>query len=187
MSNTAATAPRLSTWLAIRGVIAILFGLLALFWPSVTILALALLFGAYALVDGVGMVFDAFRGERTGGQRAAYLIGGLLGVAAGAVTLFWPGITALVLVILVGVWAVVTGILDIVAATQLRGAWLLILVGVLSLLAGVLILFRPDAGAIVIAQVIGIYAIISGVLMLMELYRIRRARSTTNRAAAAGA
>src|SRR2546430_1954167 len=156
MATTSGIAPRLSTWLAVRGVIAILFGLVALIWPDLTIVALALLFGAYALIDGASMVIDGFRGDRTGGQRAAYLIGGLLGVAAGVVTLLWPGITALVLVIMVGAWALVTGILDILAATQIRGGWLLVLVGTLSLLAGVLILFRPGAGAIAIAQVIGI-------------------------------
>lgn len=182
-----ATTPRLPwTWLAIRGVVAILFGLLALFWPQVTILALALLFGAYALVDGVGMLLNAFRWDRTGAQRAAYVLGGILGVGAGVVTLFWPHITALVLVVMIGAWALVTGIVEILAAARFRGGWLLVLVGVLSLLAGILLLVRPDAGAIAIAQVIGIYAIISGVLILIELFRLRREHNATNRPAGAG-
>jgi uncharacterized membrane protein HdeD (DUF308 family) len=179
--------PRTSgTWLAVRGVIAIGFGVAALIWPGVTILALALLFGAYVLIDGIGMLIDAFRGHRSGGQRAAYAIAGLLGVIAGLVTLVWPGITALVLVILVGAWAVVTGVLGVLAATRIPGSWPLIVLGVLSIVAGVLILFRPRAGAFAIAAVIGIYAIIAGVLMLAELWRSRHARPTTNRAAPAG-
>jgi uncharacterized membrane protein HdeD (DUF308 family) len=175
-------------WLAIRGVAAIVFGIVALFWPSVTILALALLFGVYALVDGIGMVIDAFRGRRTGGQRAGYAIGGALGVVAGLITLFWPGITALVLVVMIGAWALVTGILEIWAAvaTPVGPGWMLVLVGILSLVAGVLILVRPDVGAIAIARVIGIYAIITGVLMLVESWRLSRGGATRARPAPAG-
>jgi uncharacterized membrane protein HdeD (DUF308 family) len=180
---------RYRVWLAVRGVAAIVFGILAVFWPKVTILALALLFGAYALVDGTGMLIDAFRAGRTGGQRAAYAIGGVLGVGAGLVTLFWPKITVLVLVVLIGVWALVTGIFDIMAAAAVpaRPGWLLVLVGVLSLIAGVLVLIRPDVGAIAIAQVIGIYAIITGVLLLVETWRSSRGGpATTTRPAPAG-
>jgi uncharacterized membrane protein HdeD (DUF308 family) len=178
---------RSGVWLAVRGVAAIIFGVLAVLWPGLTILALALLFGAFALVDGVSMLIDAFRGQRSGAQRAAYGLGGVLGVGAGLVTLLWPGITALVLVIMVGAWALVTGALDIWAATVVRPGWLLILVGALSLIAGVLILLRPGAGALAIATVIGVYAIITGVLLLVETWRLHRSRAEpTNRPAAAG-
>jgi uncharacterized membrane protein HdeD (DUF308 family) len=183
------TTPHVSpTWLAVRGIAAILFGILALVWPGLTILALAILFGAYALVDGIGMVIDAFRGHRTGAQRAAYAIAGSLGVAAGLVTLLWPHITVFVLVILVGAWAAVTGVLDIVAAARIPGSWPLILLGLLSVAAGVLILLRPRAGAFAIAVVLGLYAIAGGVLMLAELWRNRHARPTgQDHAAPAGA
>lgn len=174
------------TWLAVRGILAILFGILALVWPGLTILALAILFGVYALVNGIDMIADGFRGHRSGGQRAAYAIGGALGVVAGLVTLFWPGITALALVILVGLWAVVTGVLDIVAATRIPGSWPLVLLGFLSVVAGFLVLARPRAGAYAIAVVVGVYAIIAGVLMLAELWRDRRTR-TSGRPAPAGA
>jgi uncharacterized membrane protein HdeD (DUF308 family) len=183
------TTPHVSvTWLAVRGIAAILFGILALVWPGLTILALAILFGAYALVNGIFMVIDAFRGHRTGAQRAAYAVAGGLGVAAGLVTLLWPHITVLALVVLVGLWAVVTGIFDIVAATRIPGSWPLILLGLLSVAAGILVLFRPAAGAYAIALVIGIYAIVGGGLMLAELWRNRHARPTGHdRTAPAGA
>jgi uncharacterized membrane protein HdeD (DUF308 family) len=183
------TTPHVSgTWLAVRGIAAILFGILALVWPGLTILALALLFGVYALVNGIDMIIDAFRGHRGGAQRTAYAVAGTLGVVAGLVTLLWPHITALALVILVGLWAVVTGIFDIVAAARIPGGWPLILLGLLSIGAGILILFQPRAGAYAIAVVLGIYAIVGGALMLAELWRNRHARPTGHdRTAPAGA
>ncbi len=163
-----------AAWLVIRGVVAIVFGILAVVWPRLTALALALLFGAYALVDGVGMLIEAFRLHDATGRRVAYLIAGLVGAGVGILTLVWPGITALVLVVMIGVWAIVTGALDIWAATQRGIDWMLALVGVLSLVAGVLLLIRPGVGAIAIAQVIGLYALVSGVLILVDVWRARR-------------
>jgi uncharacterized membrane protein HdeD (DUF308 family) len=176
--------------LAIRGVAAIVFGILAVLWPGVTVLALALLFGAYALVDGVGMLIASVRRRADRRQRVAYLLSGLLGLVVGLVTLFWPGITALVLVVWIGVWALVTGLLDIWAAARRRRHWLVAVVGVLSILAGLLVLVRPGVGALAIAQVIGVYAIISGVLMLAQTWRLRRSprpRTAPGRPAPAGA
>jgi uncharacterized membrane protein HdeD (DUF308 family) len=180
---------RYRIWLAVRGVAAIIFGILAVIWPGLTIVALALLFGVFALVDGVSMLIDAFRGRRSGGQRTAYAIGGVLGIGAGLLTMLWPGITALVLVTLIGAWAFVTGVLDIwaAAAAPARPGWLLVLVGILSLIAGALIVIRPAVGAIAIARVIGFYAIITGVLMLIEMWRLSRdLREPTARPAPAG-
>jgi uncharacterized membrane protein HdeD (DUF308 family) len=164
-----------AAWLVIRGVVAVVFGIVAVVWPGLTVLALALLFGAYALVDGAGMLIESFRLHHATNRRAAYLAAGLVGAAAGILTLVWPGITVLVLVVMIGIWAIVTGALDIFAATQQRrGDWLLALVGVLSLVAGVLVLLRPSVGAIAIAQVIGVYALVSGVLILVDVWRARR-------------
>jgi uncharacterized membrane protein HdeD (DUF308 family) len=178
---------RSEVWLTVRGAVAVVFGVLAIIWPGLTILALALLFGAFALVDGIGMLVEAFRGRRTGAQRAAYLLGALLGVAAGVITLVWPGITAFVLVVLIGAWAVVTGVINIWAATVARRGWLLVLVGALSLIAGLLVLVRPGVGAVALALVIGVYAIIAGVLMLIEAWRVHREHGhPTNQPASAG-
>ncbi len=168
----------LRTALLVRGVIAVLFGILALAWPAVTVLALALLFGAFALVDGVSSLIAAFRPHRDGWHRAGHALAGVLGVAAGIVTLVWPHITALALVLLIGAWAVVTGIADIWTGVRLRDRiampWLLVAVGVVSVIAGIVLLLRPGAGALAIAIVIGAYALVSGVLMLVSAWRLSR-------------
>ena len=158
---------KLPTWLlALRGVIAIAFGILAVVWPALTALALALPFGAYALIDGVGLVVGGFRRTYDTGQRVAHIVAGVLGIGAGLLALLWPGVTAVVLAILVGVWALLTGVADLWVAIRARGQWLIAAIGVVSVIAGVLILVRPDVGAVAIAQVIGIYAMVAGALML---------------------
>jgi uncharacterized membrane protein HdeD (DUF308 family) len=163
------------TWLLVlRGVVAIVFGALAIVWPGLTILVLALLFAAYVLVDGLVTVVLAFRHGQDAPRRVARVLIGLLSVAAGVVALVWPGITALVLVVLVGAWAVVTGLLEIFAASRAAAGWWSIVVGIASLAAGVLILANPRAGAYAIALVIGVYAIIAGVLLLAQAWRLHR-------------
>jgi uncharacterized membrane protein HdeD (DUF308 family) len=171
---------RTTMWsLALRGVIAIVFGVLAILWPAVTLVALALLFGAYALVTGVAEIFAAFRQQPDAARRAALVLAGLLSVAAGIIAL----------VVIVGVWAVVTGGLEIWAATRLPGQWLSLLFGVLTMLIGVLVLVRPGIGAVALALTIGVYAIVAGVLMLAESWRIHRSMTGTphDRIAPAGA
>jgi uncharacterized membrane protein HdeD (DUF308 family) len=166
--------------LALRGAVAVLFGLLAVLWPRLTVYALALLFGAFALVNSVFVLIEVLRaGDGTRQERfqrrIPQLIAALLGVAAGVATLFWPQITVLVLVTLVGAWAVVTGIADVWAAAQQRGHWLTALTGAVSIAAGVLVLVLPTLGALAIARVLGVYALVVGVLMLVEAARRRRA------------
>jgi len=169
---------RLSVLLALRGVLALLFGVLALVWPGVTVLALALLFAAYAVVDGVGMVVSGLsRGGR--GRRWSYVLAGVVGIVVGVLAALWPAVTALALVLLAGVWAIVTGVLEIVAAVWLRreltGEWVLALLGALSVVAGVLILLRPDVGALALATVLGVYALLAGVVLLVAAWRVRKA------------
>lgn len=175
---------RLSLLLGLRGVLALAFGVLALAWPDLTVLALAILFGAYAFVDGVGLLVDALRQRQDGPRRAWAIVGGLLGVAAGVVTLLWPQITALVLVVLAGAWAIGTGIAEILVAVRLRrvlrGEWLLALAGAVSVLAGVLILARPAAGAVALGTVLGVYALLAGILLLFAAWRLRRLARTVD-------
>ncbi|MGY5884773.1 HdeD family acid-resistance protein [Modestobacter lacusdianchii] len=166
--------------LVLRGVIALVFGLLALLWPEATVLVLALLFGAYAAVDGFGMIASGLGRDGDQGRRWLYVLGGIVGIAAGVTAVVWPQLTALALVVLAGAWAVVTGVLEIVAAIRLRreltGEWLIGLLGTISLIAGVIILLRPDVGAVALATVLGVYAIVAGVVLLLAAWRLRKAQ-----------
>ncbi len=156
------------TVLVVRAVLAVAFGLVALLWPGLTLLALAIVFGVYAILAGVAIVVEAVR-HRGRHRWWLGLLSGLVSVAAGVVALIWPGLTALVLATLVGIWAVVTGIAEIVRAVRLRRAggriWLLALAGVLSVIAGIVILLWPAAGAIGLAMVLGIFALIYGAVL----------------------
>jgi uncharacterized membrane protein HdeD (DUF308 family) len=174
--------------LALRGVLAIVFGVIALIWPGLTALVLAVVFGVYAIVDGGSWLIGAFRRSGDAGMRAIRGIAGALGIVLGIAALVWPGITATVLAIVVGVWALVTGAIGIWLATQVPGRWLLGLVGALSVIAGLLILIRPAAGAVALAWVIGVYAIVAGVLMLAATWQLSHSPTGrgTGRPAAAG-
>ncbi|WP_410658796.1 HdeD family acid-resistance protein [Amycolatopsis sp. lyj-112] len=173
-----AIEPRLA-WplLAVRGGLAVLFGLLALIWPGATVLALAVIYGIYAIFDGVGGLMQAFR-PGDAAHRAAYGVLGALGIIAGLLVLFWPGITVLVLALLVGFWAIFTGVTEIVAAIRLRkqieGEAFLIAAGAVSVLAGILIMINPVAGAFGIALLVGIYALLYGVVLLVLAFRLRK-------------
>jgi uncharacterized membrane protein HdeD (DUF308 family) len=170
---------------ALRGALAVIFGVLALIWPGITLIVLVSLFGAYALVDGLAALFTAIRGrDATGGgavrNRGWLVVEGITGVIAGIVTFFWPGITALALVWVIGAWAVVTGVIEIAAAIRLRkeieGEWMLILAGVASVVFGVLIAALPGPGALTLVWLIGSYAIVFGVLELALAFRLRKLR-----------
>jgi uncharacterized membrane protein HdeD (DUF308 family) len=163
--------------LALRGAFAILFGIIAWAWPGITVWALVLLFGAYALVDGVIAVVHAVRGA-TGGTRGPLLLVGIAGIVLGIAALVWPGITAFVLLMLIAAWAVAVGVLEIVVALamhrELRGEWAYILTGAVSLLFGILLFAWPVSGAIAIVWLIGLLAILSGAAMLGAAFRLRR-------------
>ena len=156
--------------LALRGLFAVLFGIMAFAWPGITLGALVLLYGAYAFADGVLAIAAALVGRTVGVPWWALLIEGLAGIGVGIITLLWPGITALVLLYLIAFWAVVTGVFEIVAAIRLRkeirGEWLLALSGVLSVLFGVALIVSPGTGALAVVWLIGTYAIVFGALMI---------------------
>lgn len=160
--------------LAFRGLVAVLFGLLTFFVPGITLVTLVLLFGAYALVDGIFNVMAFFR-ERS--HHWALLIEGLIGIMAGIVTFAWPAITAIVLLYVIAFWAILTGIFEIIAAIRLRKAianeWILLLAGLLSLLFGALVLFAPVVGALAIVFWMGAYMFVFGVFLLALAFRLR--------------
>jgi uncharacterized membrane protein HdeD (DUF308 family) len=164
--------------LVVRGLAAILFGCLAILTPGLSLLALVLMWGAYAVVDGVFHVMLAAQGARAGRRWGWLLFESIVSILAGVVTFAWPGITALMLVTVIACWAFLTGIAEIAAAVRLRheieGEWLLAASGVLSIVLGVLFLFFPAAGALAIAWVIGVYALLFGGLLVSLGVRIHR-------------
>ena len=163
--------------LVLRGLFAVLFGIIALAWPGITLGALVLLYGAYALADGVFAIAAVMAGRTGGRPWWSLLVEGLVGIAVGIMTFAWPGITALVLLYLIAAWAVVTGIFEIVAAIRLReeirGEWLLALSGILSVLFGLALVIWPGAGAVALVWVIGAYAIAFGALLIALGFRLR--------------
>jgi len=165
---------------ALRGVAAVIFGILTFVLPGVTLAVLVLLFGAYAVVEGVLNVVAAIRGREREGRWWTLLLEGLVSIAAGVVTFVWPGLTALILLYVIAAWAIVTGVLEIVAAVRLRkaitGEWWLALSGILSILFGALLIIAPVAGALAVALWIGAYAIFFGALLIALGFRLRRWR-----------
>src|SRR5262250_1937486 len=165
--------------IAVRGVVAIIFGILCFVVPGITLRVLVLLFGAYALVDGIFDIIAAVR-RRTGDEPWwALLLEGIVGIAAGLVAFLMPRLTTLALVYLIAAWAIVSGVLEIVAAVRLRreinNEWWLAFAGVLSVVFGVLIMAAPAAGALVLVLWIGAYAVVFGVSLLALAFRLRRA------------
>jgi len=164
-------------WLILlRGIAAIVFGLLTFVWPGVTLLTLVLFYGAFALVDGVLAIAAAVMGGQPAPRWWLALIG-LLGIAVGILTFAWPGVTALVLLLFIGGWAIATGILQIVGAIRLRkeidNEWLLIACGVISVLFGLILVAQPGTGALALLYVIGFYAILWGILLVVLSLRLR--------------
>jgi uncharacterized membrane protein HdeD (DUF308 family) len=163
--------------LALRGVFAVLFGLLTFLIPGITLLTLVLLFGAYAILDGI---FDIVSAVRAPGRHWPLVLEGVVGIIIGILTFLWPGITTMVLLYLTAFWAIFTGVLEIVAGIRLReviaNEWLLILMGVLSVLFGFLILIFPGAGALAIVIWIGAYALLFGIMLIALAFLLRRFR-----------
>jgi uncharacterized membrane protein HdeD (DUF308 family) len=177
--------------LALRGLAAILFGVLAFVWPGITLWALVLLFGAYMLVDGIFAIVAAVRGAGRETRWWLLLVEGVLGVLAGIVAFLWPDITALALLYLVAAWAIVTGVLQIVAAIRLRqeieGEWALILGGILSVIFGLLLAVLPGPGILALVWLIGAYAVVSGVLLIVLAFRVRNQAEAREEAEGPGA
>jgi uncharacterized membrane protein HdeD (DUF308 family) len=165
-----------SKWwvVALRGLLGIVFGIVALVYPGITLVSLAFVVGAYAFVDGIFAIGSAFG---HGGREAVwYVLDGILGIAVGIGTFFFPAITAQALVFLVGFWAVLTGIFEVIAGFELPLGkdWLLALAGVVSIIFGVLIFVNPLSGAVAVVWLIGAYAFVFGVAMLVFGIRLQR-------------
>lgn len=160
----------------VRGVVAVLFGIIAIVWPAITVLALALLFGIYVLVDGItALTMSSGRG---GSDRVYLITLGILGVIAGLIALIWPGITVVVLLLVIAVWAIVAGVTQIAAAIRVRkvikNEWFLALTGVLLVVLGVLLIAQPRKGAIALVVAIAIFALVWGAGLIVLGFRLRQ-------------
>jgi len=176
-TKLAATLRRTWWMLLLRGFFAIAFGVLTWFLPGVSLAALVLLFGAYAMADGVLGVWSAIAGRKEHEHWWVMLLIGLLGIAVGLLTFLAPGVTALVLLFYIAIWAIATGVLQIVIAIRLRkevqGEWLLVLGGLASVLFGVLLVVQPAAGALAVLWLIATYAVVFGVLLVLLGFKMR--------------
>lgn len=166
----------------IRGIFAIIFGIVALIMPQVTFLSLVLIFGAFAMVDGVFALVSAFTSNAKSENWWWIILGGILGIIIGLLTLFQPASMATAMLLLIAAWALATGFFEIVTAIRLRkiisGEFWMILSGLVSILFGILVLVYPASGAFAVGFIIGIWALIFGFSMVMFSFGLRRFRNT---------
>lgn len=169
--------------LLVRGIAAVLFGIAAFVWPALTIGALIIMFGAFALVDGVFAVFSAIVHRKDADYWWATALQGVLGIIFGILVLMMPAMTAVVLLFWIAAWAIVTGVFEIISAIRLRkeieGEVWMIIGGVLSVLFGIYAFVRPGAGALAIIWVIAIYAILFGITLIMLSFEVRSLHNRT--------
>jgi len=169
------------TMFLFRGIAAILFGILTLVWPQLTLSVLVLLFGMFAVISGITAVAAAVRNREEQGW-GFLLFEGILGILAGVVALVWPGIVALAFLYLLAAWAILTGILELVAplAFPMRGgrAVLMVLAGLLSIVFGILIAAQPSSGLLAVVWLIGVYAIVFGVMYIGMYFQSRSLASS---------
>ena len=162
---------------AVRGVLAVVFGILALIWPESTKVALVWLFGAFTLLDGIFAVAAGIATHGFFDRWWALLLEGVAGIIVGLTAFFWTDLTALVLLYLIAAWAIVTGIFEIIAAIQYRhvisGEWAMIVGGLLSVIVGILLFVFPAAGEVSVVWMIGMYAIAAGIIEMIFAFRLR--------------
>ena len=171
---------------ALRGVCAILIGSIAIFAPAVTLVALVMIFAAYSLVDGVFAIVLAIRGARQHERWGWLALNGVLSIAAAAVALFYPAITAIFFGILFGVWALISGATSIAAALQLNsdhGRWALLITGLIGLFFGFWAVWDVNVGMLALSYLVGFQALLAGFALLALAYRLRT-RNADDRTAA---
>jgi uncharacterized membrane protein HdeD (DUF308 family) len=168
--------------LALRGALAIIFGILAFLWPGATALAFVFVLAAFAFVEGIFALIGSLGWGLEGAQRFILVLMGLLGLAIGVTAVLDPRILALTLVFLIAWWAIVTGIMQIIVAVEMRKAipndWLLVLSGILSIAFGALLIWRPFAGVLTLTWLFGFYALLYGFVMLGLSVRVKRMLSS---------
>ena len=175
--NLAAVLARNWWVLLLRGLVAILFGCSTFAWPGISLAALVLLFGGFCLADGLMAAWTAFSNRKQQENGWLLLIGGLLGIGVGLLTLFQPAVTGLALLFYIAIWAVATGVVQVLTAIRLRqeiaNEWMLVLAGLASVALGALLMARPGAGALAALWLIAFYAIVFGILLVALAFRVR--------------
>jgi uncharacterized membrane protein HdeD (DUF308 family) len=174
----------------LRGIFGIIFGLICLLVPAAAILGLVLLFSAYMLVDGGLAIYSAIKAAQNGDRWGLLILEGIVDIAAGVVAFLWPAITAVAFVLLIAVWALVSGALMLVAAFRLNidhGRWWLALGGIASIIFGVVLIIAPVVGAVVLTWWLGAYALVFGVLLLVLAFQLHSRREEKRRKPAAAA
>lgn len=159
-----------------RGIFAVLFGLIALFMPGVTMLSLVLVFAAYAIVDGIFAIVAAVNAAKAGERWGVFVLQGLVGIIAGVAAAAWPAITVVVFVAVIAAWALITGGLMFAAAMNVddgHGRWWLVVAAVASVAYGIMLVIAPAIGALVLTWWIGAYALIFGIAMLVLAFQLR--------------
>lgn len=185
IENNRVTSLIANRWwaLVLRGVAAILFAIFTFAAPGTTLLAIATVFGIYAIVDGAFDLAFAWRRAHEGRRWGWLVFEGVVGIVAGIVALAWTELTAMALLTVIAVWAIISGVAEIAAAFRLRrhiqGEWMLAFGGVLSIIFGVLLLLFPGAGVLVLLSLIGAYALVFGVLLFALGLRLRAWRGTS--------
>lgn len=163
--------------LLLRGLISVAFAVLIWMQPAITLKALIILFGAFAFVDGVLGVWTALSSRKDRNNWWLLMLWGLVGIGIGIITFVAPGVTALALLFYIAIWAIVTGVLEIITAVRLRkeieGEWLLGLAGLVSLVFGILLIAHPGAGILAVLWLLAAYALILGVLMIILAFKVR--------------
>jgi uncharacterized membrane protein HdeD (DUF308 family) len=168
--------------LLLRGVAAIAFGILAFFWPGLTLLTLTLLWGIYALADGLLALWAAIAAKGDMAPRWWLGLTGVIGVLAGLVAFIYPGTTTLVLLMFIAAWAIIIGLLQLWGAIEFRreleDVWLLVLNGALSIAFGVILFVQPGAGAVALVWMIGWFAVVLGCLSIALAFRLKKLKQT---------
>ena len=164
----------------LRGIVAIAIGILAFVQPQATLIALIAVFAAYAIVDGVLAIAAGVAVE--GGPRWMLIVGGLIGIAIGVLTINRPDVTVIALLYLIAVWAIVTGVAEAVAAYSFRAVleneWLLVLSGIVSVVFGFALIYNPGDGVLAVLWLIGIYAILAGIIYIAIGFQLRTVYET---------
>ena len=168
--------------LVVRGVIAILFGIVAWIWPGLTVTTLTILFGAWLFVDGIFEIISAFANRDRVNSVWPLIIAGVINIIVGLIVLVWPGLSAIALMYMIAIWAILTGLLAIVTAIQLRkrieNEWAIGLTGAVSIIFGVLVMIFPGDGAVALVWVIGIWAIVIGIGLIADGFRLKSWRDS---------